>query len=309
MQAIRHTAVIVVVIALLGVGKAGMAVEKRYLAYETYRALIALCPEVKNSRLLGLQPAAADLWKVGQLQLPEETNVFRGDFNHDGRSDMAIVISDGATNYLLIAEETTKGWKRTGLVKVKEGISEWNGRALCVGDSSFVAWDGRKYRFERGPLARYCNGYDSSDFRGVTIKCTYVGPQDKPYPGLLISSFYHWPSLESFKSHRKAGIFYGNDDSGVMWHLTLSPEALREFAIALNRSSFLAVAEDRNGTETVSHSLSILDTRSSNRSNYYEIFLIGKETVGLLDAFAGRIEQENAAGAKVLRKYAKMFGS
>lgn len=308
MNTLFRIIVVLVVTALIALSGTAMAADS-YLTYGTFKALTALCPEVQSPLLAGLSEAGQGLWSQGQMRIPAKTHVFEGDFNHSGKSESAIVITDGSKNYVVIAEGNDKHWQRTGFVPIgKQTIKEWNGRALCIDEQSFVAWGGAKYRLERGALAVYCNGYSAAQFNGVMIKLTYIGPQDEPYPGLLISSFYRWPDLSEFKSHRSPGVFYGNDERPVMWHLTVSPEELQEFAVTINRASFLPIAEDRKGTKGASHSLSILDTSSSKRPNYFEVFLVGQETSVLIDAFAAQLEKRNADAGKMLREYAKMFG-
>jgi hypothetical protein len=211
---------------------------------------------------------------------------------------------------LLSAEPVGAGFSKKGLISIGDkGFREFNGRAFVIDDQTFVAWDGGKYKIERGPLAVYANAYETSGFGGVTIKLTYVGPQDEPYPGLLLGSFYRWPDLNQFKAHRKKGVSYGNDDMPVLWHLAVSPHDLQDFAGMMNRSGLVAKAEDRKGTERgVSHSLSMIDSFTGRRPNYYEVFLNAKETTELLENFARSMEKKNAEGSKLLKEYAKMFG-
>lgn len=244
--------------------------------------------------------------------MPEETHILHGDFNHDGKRDCAIVITgDGNINYILIAEEApTNTFKRTGLVKVKGVIAGWNGRALIVGTpKSYVAWTGKRYDARTGALAEYCYGYETSDFQGTMLKMTYIGPQDEPYPGLLISTFYRHPNLEEFKKHRRKGVHYGNDDMKVLWNLSVTPATLKQLVETLNKADFLPKAEDRTGTEgRLSHSLSILDTSSAHRPNYCEVFLEGKDSVDLLKAFSQKVKNDNGQAAALFQEYAKMFG-
>ncbi len=288
-----------------------MAADKQYLTYENYKKLIALCSEVKGAKLDGLLPAAEDLWSKGQLKMPEETHVYRGDFDHDGSNDCAIGITgDGCTHYVLIAKESPAGvFKRAGLVKTKGEIKGWNGRALGISPNGFIAWTGDRFQFQSGALAEYVHSYDTSDFGGTMFKLTYVGPQNEPYPGLLISTFHKLPSLNEFKSHRKQGLHYGNDDMKVLWHMTVSPAKLKAFIETLSKSEFLTRAEDRamklDGLAGISHSLSILDTSSAHRPNYYEVFLQRKEVVALLKSMAQSTKDDNR---QVLLDYAKMFG-
>lgn len=287
-----------------------VADSKRYLTYETYKKLLTLCPEVKNAKLEGLLPAAEELWAKGQLKMPEETHVYRGDFNHDGKAECAIGITSDGTHFVLIAQEDSSGvFKRTGLVRTKGKINAFNGRAISVTPAGFVAWTGKQYSYQTGALAQYCYEYKSADFGGTMIKMTYVGPQDEPYPGLLISTFYRWPNLDAFKAHHKSEVGYANDQMPVLWHITMSPESLKRLVEALNKSNVLAKAEDRKGIEAgISHSLSILDTASAHRPNYYEVFLQPKEIVALLKSFAQNTSPENRQAAAVMQEYSKMFG-
>lgn len=306
-----HRAIVLTVLTLLSFpGQCLSGDTKKYLTYDMFKSLTALCPQVHSPRLAGLEPAGQELWSKGQMRIPAETHLFEGDFNHDGKGEVAIVITGGGKNFALIAEPSGQSWRRTGLVPISnQSIIGWNQRALTVGAGNFIAWDGKRYKFEHGPLALYCYGYEQSDFGGVSLKLTYLGPQDEPYPGLLISSYYRLPALSEFKSHRKAGVSYSNDDLPAMWHVTVSPVELRQFVLALKRSAFLASAEDRTGKEgEIRHSLSMIDVSSGNRPNYFEVFLQGKESLELLDAFARQIAGKNADGVALLKEYAKMFG-
>lgn len=283
----------------------------KYLTYETYRSLVALYPELTNPRLLGVEPAGMELWSKGQMRVPAITHLFEGDFNDDGKPDAAIVVKDRGKNYVVIAQRTGEIWRKAGLIPTKsEGIKEWNGRALRLADDSLIAWDSKRYRLEKGPLAFYCYGYEPTEFAGVMLKLTYVGPQTEPYPGLLISSFYRWVDLEAFKVHRRRGVHYGNDDMLLLWHITVSPQELSKLAKILVRSSAVRVAEDRTGGESrVWHSLTLLDKASPHRDNFYEVFLEGPETISLLKTFAAELEPANRSAAKVLSDYTKMFGN
>jgi hypothetical protein len=244
------------------------------------------------------------------MRVPAQTHLFVGDFNHDGKTETVLVLADHGNNYLLIAQSSGKTWRKVGLVRIgKAGVREFDGRAFVLDDQSFVAWNGQRYTIIRGPLAQYCYGYQTSEFGGVTLKLTYVGPQDEPYPGLLISSFYRLPDLGKFKTFRRKNVSYANDDLPAMWHVTVSPEELRSSILTLSQSDFTDVAEDRDGREGgITHSFSILDDASAHRPNYFEICLKGDETAHFLADLADRLEKSNADTAKVLREYAKMFG-
>lgn len=286
------------------------APEKKYLSYELFGLLTGICPELKAPSLPGLSSGGRLLWAKGQMQMPAETHLYEGDFNDDGKPESALAIADGGKNYLVVAHLEDQKWRRTGFVPLgKSEVCSFNGRAFALSDNSFVTWDGTKYRAERGPLALYCCGYEPSDFFGVAIKITYVGPQDKPLPGLMISSFYRVPDCSKFKQHRRPNVSYGNDDIPVMWCLTLAPAEVRRLVLQVNRSSCTTVAIDRRGTEgTVLYSLSILDTSSSNRPNYFEAFLSGAEMSQLLQEFSQKVNSGNADGAKLLREYRKTAG-
>lgn len=307
---IRRTILIWILFSAFAFNAPGVvAAEKRYVSWQTYKVLMALCPEVYGARLEGLLPAAEDLWSKGQLKMPEETHIVRGDFNRDGKAECALVIAGGGKQFLLIAEPEKSGtWKRKGLITIKSSIQEWNGRAFTLKQNGYVVWTGQRYEHQEGALAKYCYEYEPSAFTGVTIKMTYVGPQTEPYPGLLISSFYRMPNIAEFKSHRKQHVHYGNDDIPVMWHVAVAPATVQKLLQKLRNSAFIAQAEDRTGTEKeISHSFSILDTASAMRPNFYEVFLRGKESVELLKDLEQTLTVENQQAAKVAQEYARMF--
>src|SRR5260370_36114577 len=95
----------------------------------------------------------------------------------------------------------------------------------------------------------YAYDYADADSTGVVIKFTYIGPQDEPYPGLLISSYYRLPNLDIFKPYRRSGVNYGNDDIADLWQITLSPKQIHEFVLAVKNLKSIQTIEKRNGHE------------------------------------------------------------
>jgi len=306
----RIARLLITIAALLATACGGATASGgKYLTCDQFRQFAALCPEIKDARLAGLAPAGYELWSKNQLKMPAEGHLFEGDFCKDGKSDSALVIADGAQNYVVIAQKAQTGFKRIGFVRIhSDSIRSWNGTVLCLDDSHYIAWNGKGFRMESGPLAIYGNKYGPTEFANVMMKFTYVGAQEEPYPGFLFTSFHRFPDIAEFKTHRTKGVSYGNDDGHILWHLSLSDADLRDLVILLNKSDLVGAAEDRKGTEAVvSHSLSLLDVGSAHRPNFYEVFLSRDEVKKLFGAFAQKIEKHDENGAKVLREYATLF--
>src|SRR5205823_11835396 len=109
---------------------------------------------------------------------------------------------------------------------------------------------------------------------------------------------------------QRKGVSYGNDDMRVMWNVTLAPKDLQNFAKLLLSEKFLSAAEDRKGTEgSLTHSLSVLDTGSAMRPNFYEVFLNAQELTSFLNTYADQLALNNKSAAGLLREYSRMFSA
>ncbi len=283
-----------------------------YLDFATFKALTVLSPEVPQPRrLTGLTEVGHVLWAQGQMRVPAAGHFAQGDFAGNGTVDVALLFEGGDRRYLLVASRPGERWIRKALFELREeSMLAWDGTVLRLGPpATFVEWDGRQFHLVRGPLAHYAYDYSTEDFVGVLLKLTYIGPQRASgYPGLLIFSYFGRPDLEAFKPYRRAGVHYGNDDLGVLWHVTTAPERLRNLVLAVKSTKGIDQAAARTGQEAVSHSLSIVDIWSVHRPNAFEALLTLEETAAVVDAAARGIEREDPAAARVLRAYLKFFG-
>lgn len=282
-----------------------------YLDYSTFKALAALVPEAPHARLVaGLTDAGYELWSKGQMRLPAANYFLEGDFDGDGRLDSALLLEGGPRRYLLIAAREDEQWIRTALFLIrKESQLDWDGKTLKLeSPEAFIDWTGKEYSLKRGPLELYQHSYSVSDFAGVMIKLTYIGDQSGPYPGLLVSSYYKPTDLSAFRPLRRAGVHYGNDDLGALWHLTVSPEQVRDLVRMVRSIQNIDQAERRAGVESgLSHSLMILDSWSAHTPNAFEAVLTFEETVSLLRTAATNLEGKDPAAARLLREYLKLF--
>jgi hypothetical protein len=60
--------------------------------------------------------------------------------------------------------------------------------------------------------------------RMVALKLTYAGPQRKPVPSILFSTYYRLPSMEQFMPLRDPGLNYANDDIALLHFVVAEPE-------------------------------------------------------------------------------------
>lgn len=282
-----------------------------YLDFATFKSLTALVPEVSRPRIVGLTEDGHSLWAQGQLRLPAAGHFAQGDFTHSGMQDAALLFEDGDRRYLLVAGGSGNGWFRKALI-VLHGESGliWDGMVIRIGPpQAFVEWTGSRFRLTDGPLARYAYDYSTGDFSGVMLKLTYIGPQEEPYPGLLIFSYYRLADPDAFKPYRHAGVHYGNDDLRLLWHLTTEPDRLRALVLTVKNMTGIDRAAERTGQEPgLSHSLALVDTWSVHRPNAFEALLTLDETASLLHTAARSIEREDPAAAQIMLKYLAMFG-
>ncbi len=282
-----------------------------YLDFPTFRALAALVPDVPHPRVIGLTEDGHALWAQGQLRLPANGHFAQGDFTRSGTIDAALLFESGDRRYLLMAGHSGARWFRKALFELQgqSGVI-WDGTILRLGPpEAYVEWDGKRFHIIGGPLGRYAYDYSRDDFVGVLLKLTYIGPQDEPHPGLLVSSYYRGADLEAFRPYRRAGVHYGNDDLRLVWHLTTSPERLRALVLTVKSTDGIDQASVRTGQEPrLSHSVAIVDVWSAHRPNVFEAFLTLDETAALLRSAARSVEREDPAAARVVREYLAMFG-
>lgn len=290
----------------------GLAHAGPHLEYKTFLALTALAPEVQIPRLVGgLTEAGHDLWARGQARIPAEPHFVEADLDRDGKMDAALLFRGGNKHYLLVAGRSGRRFERKALFTLEgqERLLLEEGMLKLEPPEAFLEWDSRRFRLDRGPLALYLHAYKEADFGGVQVKLTYIGPQTKPFPGLLLSSYYHWADLEAFRPHRRPGVHYGNDDLKQLWHLTLSAVELQGLVRAAARLDGMRPAAGRTGREKgLSHSFSILDTRSARRPNIFEALLTFEESGTLLKRWQRAWDRGRPSDAGLLKEYLKMFG-
>jgi hypothetical protein len=254
--------IVLALIALLTVVAAPPIASPTYLDFATFKALTALAPEVPQPRMLtGLTEVGHVLWAQGQLRMPAPGHFAQGDFARNGEVDVALLFEGGSRRYLLIAGRSSERWVRKALLELQEESAvTWDGAVLRLGlPEAFVEWSGRQFHLVHGPLARYAYNYLTEDFVGVLLKLTYIGAQEEPVPGVLVSTYYRPADLEAFKPYRRPGVHYGNDDFGLLWHVSISPERLRALVLTVKSMKGIDQAAARTGQEAVSHSLSIVD--------------------------------------------------
>lgn len=70
------------------------------------------------------------------------------------------------------------------------------------------------------------------DLRSLQIKLTYVGPQGKPLPTVVFTTFYHLIQLHWFLPLRRANLHYNNDDIAA-WTFTVAPDEILRVVKAL----------------------------------------------------------------------------
>ena len=294
-----------------GPPQAPSAESPHYLDYSIFKALTALVPEAPNARLAaGLTDDSYELWSRGQMRVPAANYFLEGDFDGNGRLDDALLLESGHQSYLLIATRQDGQWLRTALFRLQNGSGlRWDGKILRLeSPEAFIEWTGKEFQLKRGPMEVYAYDYAVSDFTGVMIKLTYIGSQGEPYPGLLISSYYKPTDLSAFKPLRRPGVPYDNDDLGVLWHVTVGPERLRNLLETVRSIKNINLAERRTGVEPgLSHSLMIVDNWSPHRPNAFEALLTFEESVLMLRAAVTSLEGEDPAAARLLREYLRLF--
>lgn len=281
---------------------------KKYFSYTQFKHCTNLYKILKKPLLAGIAKAGHKLWSEGNLRVPEKGNVLRGDFNRNGNQNIGFIVIDNKSSFLLLSEKRKDTWQRAGLFKLESSKHPvWNGKALKLSNKTFIAWSKGRFRKVSGALALYKFGYQTADFRGVMVKLTYIGPQNHPYPGLLIHSYYRAPDMNAFKNFRTKGIDYNNDDMKALWTLTLPTKKLQTLISTIESSNVVLNAKNRNPTKTpLHHSLTIIDTASGQRPNNYEVFLKAEETIKLLKNCAEKIKNKDAA--KLIKEYNTIFG-
>jgi hypothetical protein len=84
-----------------------------------------------------------------------------------------------------------------------------------------------------------------TDLRPLQVKLTYVGPQTKPVPTVVFTTFYHIPVLDWFVGLRTPGLHYDNDDI-ALWNFTITPEEMSQVVKSMAKSDI--VPENRESS-------------------------------------------------------------
>ncbi len=299
-----------VVALILMLNQTAMAGTPKHVSYEEFSELVRLCPNVKDPRLPNVTDQGFELFRKHQMRVSEQGVLVTGPLDQSGNLETALLFKGTDGQHLVIAKKSGSTYAKVAhfhLQKPSESLT-WNGKALVLSKNRFIAWTGTEFKICVGSIASYAFDREASDLRDVQIKLTYVGAQTEPYPGLLISSPYSLPDLAQFKVHRSKGVHYGNDDLGLLWHVTLTAKELQGFFVELCRDSVLFKAEDRTGTEGgVCHSLSV-SAKNSLAMSYCELFLTCAETNTLLKRYGDQLEKTNGTAAYTMKEYSKMFG-
>lgn len=284
-----------------------------YLEYSAFQTLTRLVPEISTPRIPGaLTEAGHELWSNGELRLPAQGHFILADLNGDQRQEAALILTDGTKNFLLIAAQENGSWKRKSLLRLrKEETLNWDGKTLVVSPpESFLEWDGREFRLESGPLALYAHSYSTDEFAGVSVKLTYIGEQHGPYPGLLISSYYRFADLDAFAKFHRRDVSYANDEMRAIWHLTMSTQNLRQIVLAIKGLKTIEDAAARSGEQAgLTHSVSILDSFTGMRPNYFEALVGAKELNSIIETAASHLKSSDPSALELLTQYINMFVS
>ncbi len=78
----------------------------------------------------------------------------------------------------------------------------------------------------------------ATDLRPLQVKLTYIGPQTKPIPTVVFTTFYHVPVLDWFFGLRTPGLHYNNDDI-ALWNFTVTPEEMSQVVNAMAKSDIV----------------------------------------------------------------------
>jgi hypothetical protein len=157
------------------------------------------------------------------------------------------------------------------------------------------------YRLEQGPLAAYVFGYLESELSGVLLKMTYGGPQTQPAPGLLLMTYQGSPKVGAFRSFRHKGFSYANDDGLIFRYLTISSATMRDVLKTLLDFPTVHGGAVAGSVAYSAYSVSVVDTASARRQNFFEVFLSQDEVASFLQQAAKQIDHEDPFAAKVLR--------
>jgi hypothetical protein len=283
----------------------GVHAKEKFFDYETFQSLTALVPEVKNPRPVGgMTEAGFERWTKRKMRLtnPDQYRA-EGDFQGDGKIETALPFKSEKGFHLLIAERAGNAWQRKALFALaQESAVAWNGKALALEPQTFVYWDGRDYHRAQGPLATYVYGYLEAELSGVLLKITYIGPQTKPVKGLLLMTYQESPDWGAFRSHHRKDVSYVNDDNLSIGYLTLSSARMRDVLQTLLESPWTK-AQRTPAAPDLRYSISVVDTSSSHRPNFFEGLATSHEVGLFVHQAADRIKPTDPQAAKVLRAY------
>jgi hypothetical protein len=128
-------------------------------------------------------------------------------------------------------------------------------------------------------------------------KLTWVGPQTKPIPTLVFSTFHRLPELAAFAPLRTPGLHYGNDEHAV-WHFAVEPA---EAARVLER---LRGAVEGAASEPAAVSLMV----DPGRAGGFEAVLDLESGRAAARAAADGLDESNGLGRRVAGLFREAIG-
>ncbi len=115
----------------------------------------------------------------------------------------------------------------------------------------------------------------ATDLRPLQVKLTYIGPQTKPIPTVILTTFYHVPVLDWFVGLRTPGLHYSNDDI-ALWNIVVTPEEMSQVVKAMAKPDI--VPEGRESSDPL---ISVMGAAQGSR-----IGSVGFEAVVNRDQFS-----------------------
>ena len=134
------------------------------------------------------------------------------------------------------------------------------------------------------------------DLRTMQVKLTYVGPQTKPVPTVVLNTFYHLIRMDWFSPLRKSNLHYDNDEISVC-NFTVTPEEMKKVVTALRQVKAL-----REPDETKLPYLSLMIVMYESRLGQFasEIVLNRKGAESVSSAIRDSLDVDNGLGRKVM---------
>lgn len=143
--------------------------------------------------------------------------------------------------------------------------------------------------------------------RPVALKLSYVGPQKKPIPSVLVSTYHRVPALADFEPLQNPELNYANDTTALL-HFTVADEIMASIVATMAEVAGEGVAAETAVVSAITHVAAnvVVDTQARGA----ELLLAADAAEAVAMALAAALDGRDGTGLEVMAIFVQAaFGS